>query len=438
MLIVRGWAQPAVDPRDFRLDELQTPVGFEVSVYATLYGGPRLMAFGPNGVLYVAVRDAGIVAAVPAANQSTTVLQDLNHPHSVIFRGNDLYVAVDDAVLRFRDAVTADLVVRSSAERLVELPTGGQHTSRTAAIGPDDQLYITAGSTCNFCREDDPRRAAMMRYDPDGVTGGVIATGMRNSVDFAWHPLTGDLWALDNGGDGLGDDEPPEEINIVEPGGDYGWPDCVGGRRAVDWGAGLDPGHCLSTRAPEQEMQAHSAPLGIAFYTGAQFPASYLNDAFVGFHGSWNRDEPTGYKVVRVYASSGRAAGVEDFLWGFLDVGSRTYSGRPVGPVVGPDGTLYVSDDATGNIYRVAYVGPRIAPDGILDLGGGVFELHGRNLIHDPAALAVLANRLPCGVLSASAGRITFRLPDGVSGAVTITVRNEKAADSAYLVLPRQ
>jgi len=432
-IAISAWAQPPVNPRPFHLEELHTPPGFDVTVYASLSGGPRLMTFGPGGVLYVALRDAGVIAAVPAPNQSVTVLRQLNHPHSVAFRGNDLYVAVDNAVLRFRDAVTADLVVRSAPERLVSLPAGGQHTSRTAAIGPDDQLYITAGSTCNFCRENDPRRGAMMRYDPDGTSGGVIATGMRNSVDFAWHPLTGELWALDNGGDGLGNDEPPEEINVVAPGFDYGWPDCVGSQRPIDWGQGLQAARCLNTQAPEQQMQAHSAPLGISFYTGTQFPASYLNDAFVSFHGSWNRDEPTGFKVVRVHAASGRATGVEDFLWGFLDLGSRTYSGRPVDPVVGPDGALYISDDARGNIYRVQYSGPRIDPGSIVDRGDGVFALSGANLVNDPAALVVTANGAPCQVLSATASQIDFSLPDGLAGDITISVQNEKASDSAYL-----
>ena len=431
---VRSWTQPPVDVRPFRMDELQTPPGFAVTVFATLSVAPRLMTFGPNGVLYAAARYAGTVLAVPSPNRSVTVLQGLNGPHSVAFRGNDLYVAVDDGVLRFRDAVSVDLVVRSAGERLLTLPAGGQHSSRTAAIGPDDQLYVTAGSTCNFCREQDPARAAMMRYDIDGGNGMVLARGLRNSVDFAWHPLTGDLWALDNGGDGLGDDEPPEEINVIESGGDYGWPDCTGKQRAIDWGDGVQAAHCLATRGPEQEMQAHSAPLGIAFYTGSQFPASYLNDAFVGFHGSWNREEPTGYKVVRVHAASGRAAGVEDFLWGFLDPGSRTASGRPVDPVVGPDGALYVSDDMTGNIYRVAYVGPRITPDGIVDRGDGVFELYGSNLVNDPAALVVMANGVPCQVLYAGAAQINFRVPDSVRGAITVTVQNERATDSAYLI----
>jgi glucose/arabinose dehydrogenase len=352
------FAQPPVGARPFRLEELKTPPGFEVTVFAKLDVAPRLMTFGPNGVLYAAARDAGLVVAVPAGRQPVTVLQGLTGPHSVSFRGNDLYVAVDDGVLRFANAVTDGLVIRSPAERLLTLPAGGQHSSRTAAIGPDDRLYVTAGSTCNFCVETDPRRAAMMRYDADGASEVVLARGLRNSVDFAWHPVTGELWALENGGDGLGDDDPPEEINVIQPGGDYGWPDCIADRRALDWGEDARPGRCPVTQAPEQQMQAHSAPLGITFYTGTQFPEEYWNDAFVAFHGSWNREEPTGYKVVRVKAQSGRAAGVEDFLWGFLDPESRTASGRPVDVVVGPDGALYVSDDHTGNIYRVSYVGP--------------------------------------------------------------------------------
>ena len=345
-------AQPPVGYRPFLLQELVVPAGFEVEVFAQVDGGPRLMAFGPDGVLYVAVRDAGTVVAIPAANQVTAVLTGLNGPHSLTFRGNDLYVAVNDGVLRFRNAA-------DSPEQVVMLPAGGQHSTRTARMGPDDQLYVTAGSTCNFCVESDPRRAAMMRYDADSGNFIVLAHGLRNSVDFAWHPLTGDLWALDNGGDGLGDDEPPEEINVIHSGGDYGWPDCIGLQRGVSWGDGAQPDRCGSTLGPEQEMQAHSAPLGITFYTGTQFPVEYWNDAFVTFHGSWNRDEPTGYKVVRVHAASGRAAGLEDFLTGFLDVQSRTTSGRPVGVVAGPDGALYISDDATGNIYRVSYTGSK-------------------------------------------------------------------------------
>jgi len=196
-------AQPPVGSRPFRLEELKTPPGFEVSVYARVAGGPRLMTVGPNGALYVAA--GGTVWAVPAAGQVVSVVSGLNGAHSVQFQGNDLCVAVADGVLRFRDAVTP-------AERVLDLPVGGQHSTRTAYFGPDGSLYESAGSTCNFCVESDSRRATIMRGDT------VFATGLRNSVGFAWHPATGDLWATDNGGDGLGDNVPPDEINIIKAG----------------------------------------------------------------------------------------------------------------------------------------------------------------------------------------------------------------------------
>jgi len=180
-------------------------------------------------------------------------------------------------------------------------------------------------------------------------------------------------------------------------------------------------------------MQAHSAPLGISFYTGSQFPASYLNDAFIGFHGSWNRAEPTGYKVVRVRASSGRAKEISDFLWGFLDSRTRTRSGRPVQPLAGPDGSLYVSDDATGNIYRVTYVGPRINPGGIVKVIPRVYELYGTNLVYDPNVFNLYANGLEAEILYKSPQQVNFRLPEGVTGQVTITVLNEKAIDEAVI-----
>lgn len=217
-------AQPPARP--FRLEELKTPPGFVVSVFARLSAAPRLMTVGPNGVLYAAAGSS--VFAIPAGNQPVRVLSGMNGAHSVTFQGEDLYVAVHDGVLRFRGAITNDLMVRSSAERIITLPAGGGHSSRTAFFGPDGRLYATAGSTCNFCVETDSRRAAMMRYEADGSGETVIARGLRNSVSFAWHPVTSELWALDNGGDGLGDDVPPEEINVIRAGGDYGWPDCYG------------------------------------------------------------------------------------------------------------------------------------------------------------------------------------------------------------------
>jgi glucose/arabinose dehydrogenase len=290
-------AQPPVNPREFQLGELHTLPGFEVSVYAQVPSGPRLMTVGPNGILYVAARNAGAIYAIAAQNHAVQVLAVLPGPHSLAFLNDTLYVAADDGIYRVDNAVTGDLVIRSQPVKIAELPVGGQHVTRTVVIGPDGKLYATAGSTCNFCVETDPRRAATLRFNIDGSGQEIFSRGQRNSVGLAWHPVTGDLWATDNGGDGLGDDVPPDEINILRLGSDYGWPDCYGNRQSINWGNGANPSRCANTVAPELGLQAHSAPLGISFYTGAQFPASYLNDAFVAFHGSWNRNVPTGYKL---------------------------------------------------------------------------------------------------------------------------------------------
>ncbi len=431
VLIFPLLAQPPVNSRPFRLDELKTQPGFEVTVYARTNAGIRLMAFGANGVLYAAGSDA--VFAVRDSGSVVRAVTGLEGAHSVVFQGTDMYVAAGDGVYRFRGALTDDLVVRSQREKVLSLPTGGQHTSRTMAFGPDGRMYVTAGSTCNFCVESDPRRAAMMRFESDGSGQTIFARGLRNSVGFAWHPLTGDLWANDNGGDGLGDDVPPEEINIVQLGGDYGWPDCYSQQRPVNWGAGSRTARCSSTSAPEVENPAHSAPLGLSFYTGAQYPASYVNDALVAFHGSWNRNQPAGYKVVQVHAATGHGAGTEDFLWGFLDVSTRTRSGRPVHAITGPDGAVYVSDDTTGNIYRVAYTGPRINPGGIVKRGPGLYELYGENLVNDPAQFSISANGSSLETLYAGAGQVNFVVPEGLTGDIVITVKNEKATDSAVL-----
>lgn len=422
-------AQPPVNYRPFRLDELKTPAGFEVTVYASVPGEPRLMTFGPNGVLYVAARGAGAIYAVPTANTTVRVLGALRGPHSVFFQGNTLYIAADDGIYLAGNAVTDDLAIRSQPVRIASLPVGGQHSSRTAGIGPDGKLYVTTGSTCNFCAEADTRRATAMRFEMDGSNQEIFAKGLRNSVGLAWHPFTGDLWATDNGGDGLGDDIPPDEVNILREGNDYGWPDCYANQRPVDWGDQARPDRCGQTTAPEAQLQAHSAPLGISFYTGAQFPASYVNDAFVAFHGSWNREQPTGYKVVRIHASSGHATGVEDFLWGFLDLNTRTQSGRPVHALNGPDGALYVSDDSTGNIYRVVYTGPRINPGGAVLRGSGIYELYGERLVNDPSQLFVTANGQSVTVLYAGPNQINFQVPDGLTGAINVVVQNEKASD---------
>jgi glucose/arabinose dehydrogenase len=236
-----------------------------------------------------------------------------------------------------------------------DLPSGG-HNTRTVLFSPDWRwLYVSIGSSCNVCIEEDPRRAAIMRYTPDGGDEIIFAKGLRNAVGITFRPETGELWATNNGRDWLGDNEPPETVYHVQQGDDAGWPRCHAGR-IVDPDFG-ESGACRGVSAPEIEMQAHSAPLGLTFYTGQQFPEAYRGDLFIAFHGSWNRTVPTGYKVVRVPMQGGTPGAVEDLAVGWLrDDGSQW--GRPVDLVTGSDGSLYVSDDGEGRIYRIYYTGP--------------------------------------------------------------------------------
>lgn len=417
--------------RPFALEELSLPPGFQISVHARVTGGPRHLTIGPNGVLYATGYNNGTVVAIPEPDRVVTILRGLNGPHTLAFREGSLYVGLRDAVVRYSDAVTEDFVIHSQPRRLFTLPTGG-HATRSIGFAPDGGLFVSIGSSCNFCLEADSRRAAILRYDADGTNQTIYARGLRNSVGFAWHPVSGELWAGDNGGDNLGDNEPPEEVNIVREGGDYGWPDCVGSRRPANWGAQARPGRCPDTVVPQVEYQAHSAPLGLTFYTGDNFPLSYKNDAFVAFHGSWNRSVPTGYKLVRIHAASGRATGTEDFLTGFLSADNRTTSGRPVHAVTAPDGALFVSDDSTGNIYRIEYAGPRIDENGVtFNEDTGLYTITGRRLMTDtPPQVSV--NDISAEIVNASDTRIDFLMPD-VHGGITIKVTTPVATDTAQI-----
>lgn len=193
-----------------------------------------------------------------------------------------------------------------------------------------------------------------MAYNPDGSNGSLFARGLRNAVGITFRPGTTELWASSNGRDLLGDDLPPETINLVNEGDDFGWPRCHSGR-IVDPDFGK-PGACDGVKNPVVEMQAHSAPLGLAFYSGQQFPEEYRGDLFVAFHGSWNRSVPTGYKVVRIPMDHGTPGAVQDFATGWLPENGAQW-GRPVDVIVGPDGSLFVSDDGGGMVYRIFYTG---------------------------------------------------------------------------------
>jgi len=348
----------------FSLSRLQVPDGFRISVFADNIDSARMMIFSPAGVLLVSEAGEGKVVALPdtkhtgKADRTVTVLSGLNEPHGLAFYQGELYVAENDKV-RSYDWDEANLRA-SNPKKLADLPSGGGHSTRSILFH-NGKMYVSAGSSCNVCVEKDPRRATVMQFNPDGSGQKIFAKGLRNAVGLALNPKTDTVWVTVNGRDWLGDDLPPETIyDLGKDGGDAGWPYCYGDR--VPDSNFTKPGddRCNSVLEPKVQMQAHSAPLGLAFYQGTQFPSEYQNNLFVAFHGSWNRSVPTGYKVVRVKLdSNGQPQGAaQDFITGWIPPGETKkgrWMGRPVGIVFGSDGSMYLSDDTGGVIYRINY-----------------------------------------------------------------------------------
>ena len=313
------------------------------------------MAFAPNGDLVVSELGFDRVVAITKnavpGDEPRVVLNGVPLAHGVAFRGNELYVAGWAGVtrLRYPNVPGATPTVLFS-----DMPRGPVHNHRALAIAPDGSIFVSSGSTCNICIEADPRFAAILRYDADGSHGRIYANGLRNASGLAFDD-DGKLWAVVNERDWLGDDLPPDEIVEVKDGGYYGWPYCRAAEgRPVPNPEYNDELKCAKAESSAMTFQAHSAPLQIAFYRGTQFPARYRGALFIAFHGSWNRSVKTGYKVVAVFFANGRPQRVEDFVTGWLEPGERV-TGRPVGVAVAPDGSLYISDDQGGTIYKVTY-----------------------------------------------------------------------------------
>jgi len=306
---------------------------------------------GPDGMLYAVLSGAGRVVRLDASQGGRTedILDGLNRPYGLAFHDGWMYVGERTQIVRYRgpDYFHGEVVVS-------DLPTGGSHWSREIVFGSDGKLYVSVGSSCNLCEERDPRRAAVIRYEPDGTGETIVAEGLRNAAGLAVHSGTGVIWASQNERDNLGDDLPFEEINILSDGEHFGWPYCYGdGEPNPEYPDRAD--FCATTASPALGIQAHSAPLGMVFYDGEQFPEEYRGDLFVALHGSWNRTDPTGYKLVRVRVEDGRPVGYEDFAHGWLS--GRRVTGRPVYPAVGPAGEIFLSDDGRGRIYRIRWVG---------------------------------------------------------------------------------
>ncbi len=350
------------------LGEISLPPGFKISIFASSAGsafstpgpnpGLRMMLFN-GGALYASVPSQGKIVFFKdengdwKADSQETLIGGLDNPHGIDFFDGWFYVAEESRVIRVRQG--GGKADSGSMQVLVEgMPTGARHFTRTVKVR-DGKLFVSIGSSCNVCVESDEKRAAITRCELDGTNCTVFAKGLRNAVGLAFHPVTGKLYATDNGRDWLGDDLPPDEINIVEEGRNYGWPTCYG-KNVHD--ADFDKNTYIRNPCEEPfevpslvDLQAHSAPLGLVFYNGTMFPSEYRGNLFVAFHGSWNRGVPTGYKIVRIDMAS---LSVSDFATGWLKQDGSVI-GRPVEVIAAPDGALLVSDDNAGKIYRITY-----------------------------------------------------------------------------------
>jgi glucose/arabinose dehydrogenase len=373
---------------DGLLSWLRVPPGFRISVFAKDLQNVRWLLPMPNGDLYASRREQGDVLLLRDSNgdgvadERRVVAQNLKFAHGLALRGQELYIAADRKVLMA--SVQADGSLSTPRVIIDDLPDAGQHPNRTIGFGPDGMLYISVGSTCNDCRDANPENATLLRAQPDGRARSVFARGLRNTIGFDWHPASGRLYGFDHGVDYHGDDTPPEELNHLQANKHYGWPFCQSDRRPLPQVFNEPPGttkadFCPTTEGAAMTYTAHAAPMGFAFYTGSQFPADYRNDAFVAFRGSWNRAQPSGYRIARVrFDAAGQPTALEDFATGWLiDAAPQHLTqpgpnpppseqakgrrpaqfGRLAGLAVAADGALLVAEDQNGVIYRISHSG---------------------------------------------------------------------------------
>lgn len=354
---------------------LTLPENVSISIFAEGLESPRVLARDPSGHLVVSMPKKGSVVVLPdrnndgKADETITIISNLNKPHGVAFhcfldkfgieQTCELYIAETDQVVVY-DYNRGDF--STSNRRIVtNLPSGKGHSTRTLFLDTlNNRLLTSVGSSCNVCNESDERRAAILTTDLTSGITKVFARGLRNAVFMTEHPITKELWVTEMGRDLLGDDIPPDEINIVREGENYGWPDCYG-KNVHDFDF---DGDIVYIRAPcstpfEQpshiDLQAHSAPLGLAFIPETGWPEQYENDLLVAYHGSWNRSVPTGYKIMRLNLdASGAYLGMEDFITGWLTEGGEVL-GRPTDILIDPDGVMFVTDDRAGVVYRIIY-----------------------------------------------------------------------------------
>ena len=349
-------ASLAAPAGDLPLGAIRLPDGFAIEVLARVPGA-RQMALGDGNVVYVGSRGEGKVHAVQLdertrATRTNVVASGLDQPVGVAFRDGNLYVSAVDRILRFDgigqrlDNPPAPVTIRD------DLPRERHHGWKFIAFGPDGRLYVPVGAPCNICKRDPERFAMIASMKADGSDFRTFARGVRNSVGFDWQPGTGELWFTDNGRDLLGDDLPPDELNRAPQAGlHFGYPYCHGGTLADPEFGGERP--CSDFVLPAMNLGAHVAALGMRFYRGRQFPESYRGQIFIAEHGSWNRSRKSGYRVTLVRVNGNRAVSYEPFATGWLQ--GESAWGRPADILELPDGSLLVSDDHAGAIYRITH-----------------------------------------------------------------------------------
>ena len=334
------------------------PAEFSIELFAKNLPGARIIAQDALGNFWISQPSEGAVSLVEVKNGKAIninrVFTKLNNPHGLAIDPQDgalLYIAETNKISRVKlDSEEASL------EKIIDLPTGGRHFTRTIAFGPDDRLYVSIGSSCDVCIEEDEHRAAIYSMERDGSDFKKLADGLRNAVFFTWSEVDSKMWATEMGRDFLGDDFPSDEINIIEEGKFYGWPWCYGKNIPDTKFDILNKAQqiCSEAEASFIDIQAHSAPLGLAFIPEEGWPEEYWYDLLVAYHGSWNRTEPTGYKIVRFkFNAKGNLEGSEDFITGWIS--GEEILGRPVGILVKPGGIMYITDDKAGAVYRVMY-----------------------------------------------------------------------------------
>lgn len=345
--------------------QIRTVPGYHIELFADSVPNARWLAVTRSGDVIVSQPKRGQVTLLKAdsnrdgrADGQRVLIDGLNRPHGLFLHENWLYIAESNAVGRV-PFDHSDGRLAGIYQRIVTgLADKGNHWTKTIGMGPDGWVYLSSGSTCNVCEEEDPQRATIMRFQPDGSNFEVYATGLRNSVGFDWSPVDGGLYATDNGRDWLGDEFPPCELNLVERDVFYGWP-YANGDRIPDPDFGVDASAAIeekiaNSRPPVHDFPAHNAPLGIQFLRSPTQADDYRNSALVALHGSWNRSTKDGYKVVSLHWDEQGDIEQRDFLWGFLSDDKEMVHGRPVAIAEDTNGNIFVSDDYAGAVYRVS------------------------------------------------------------------------------------